>query len=224
MKITWLGQGGLYLEGAAAKVLIDPYLSDAVDRSNPKMKRRYAVDPAYLSIKPDIIVLTHDHLDHTDPDTLRHYFNRPVDVLASGCAWQHIRKIPGEHHAILFNRHTEWSCQNLHFTAVMAAHSDDCAIGVVIETEEKRLYITGDTLYHREVLHDAAALGKIDVLFLPINGVGNNMNVLDAARFCDIIKPHCAIPLHYGLYDDIDPANFTYGAVRVLTPYREIFI
>ena len=32
MKITWLGQAGLLLEGEGLSVMIDPYLSDSVEK------------------------------------------------------------------------------------------------------------------------------------------------------------------------------------------------
>ena len=73
MKITWLGQAGLMFETCGKTVIVDPYLSDSVERIEPQNYRRVAVDESFLSVKPDVIVLTHDHLDHTDPDTLWHY-------------------------------------------------------------------------------------------------------------------------------------------------------
>ena len=84
MKITWLGQAGLMFETNDKIIMIDPYLSDSVAKIEPKNKRRIAVDEAFLKIKPDIIVLTHNHLDHTDPETLAHYLdeNSSVCVLA----------------------------------------------------------------------------------------------------------------------------------------------
>ena len=67
------------------------------------------------------------------------------------------------------------------FTVVKAEHSDPVRIGVILESEGKRLCITGDTLYSTEVLVDLS--GEIDMVFLPMNGPGNNMNAADAVRF-----------------------------------------
>ena len=73
MKITWLGQAGLMFETCGKIIVVDPYLSDSVEKIEPHNKRRVPVDENFLKIQPDVIVLTHNHLDHTDPDTLRHY-------------------------------------------------------------------------------------------------------------------------------------------------------
>lgn len=221
MNITWLGQAGLYIETEKTRLLVDPYLSDSVGKKNPNMRRRYPPDTSFLHLKPDIILLTHNHIDHTDPETLPYYLQEPVECLASGNSWQTLREMEGKHHAILFNRHSEWSSRDMHFIAVYAEHSDSHAIGAVIETEGKRLYITGDTLYNRMIFDDVLPHGKMDLLFLPVNGVGNNMNLTDAARFCERIKPDCAIPMHYGMYDDLDPRDFTYSSRMILEPYKK---
>ena len=81
MKITWLGQAGLLFELEGKKIVVDPYLSDSVAAIEPKNKRRVPVDESFLKIKLDIIVLTHNHLDHTDMETLKHYINEDSKIL-----------------------------------------------------------------------------------------------------------------------------------------------
>lgn len=43
MKITWLGQAGLLFEKDNYKIMIDPYLSDSVEKINPQNYRRTKV-------------------------------------------------------------------------------------------------------------------------------------------------------------------------------------
>ena len=124
MKITWLGQAGLLFETDGKVILLDPYLSDSVERIEPHNRRRVPVDPRFLSLKPDLILLTHNHLDHTDPETLCHYLGEDsaVTVLASGNAWENIRRRFGgiQNNYVLFNRGTEWTEGSLRFRAVRA--------------------------------------------------------------------------------------------------------
>ncbi len=226
MKITWMGQAGLYIEADGKKIMIDPYLSDSVAKINPKNTRRVPVDKAFLKIVPDIIVCTHDHLDHNDPETLSHYLSsgdREITVLAPGTAWSSIRGLGGPHNYVCFERHSEWTEGAIRLIAVHAEHSAPKAIGVVIEAEGKRLYITGDTLYNTEIFADVLPLGKLDAVFLPINGVGNNMNMADAARFCEKLQPTTAVPLHWGLFDDLCGADWKYEPKRVPAFFKEIF-
>ena len=223
MKITWLGQAGLLFETNGAKVLVDPYLSDSCGEKNPKSHRRMPIDESFLKIKPDVIVLTHDHLDHTDEQTLVHYLTPEsnVTVLAAPTAWDHVRKMGGANNYVRFSVHTEWTHPSgLRFCAVKAEHSDPYSIGVIIEDGEKKYYITGDTLYNTEILR--ALPDDIDMVFLPINGKGNNMNSIDAARFAEATKARHAVPLHYGMFDDIDPHSFDCPARVIASVYSEI--
>lgn len=223
MKVTWLGQAGLMFETDNKIIMIDPYLSDSVEKAEPQNKRRVPVDESFLKIKPDIIVLTHNHLDHTDPDTLQHYITKKnaVLVLASSNAWQTVRSkfCEGKNTFVRFNRHTVWTEGNIRFTAVKAEHSDDAAIGCVIEAENKKYYITGDTLYNEEIFAELPE--DIDYVFLPVNGRGNNMNMSDAKDFCEQIGA-VAVPMHCGLFDSLDLNDFKYANKIVPEFYKEI--
>lgn len=222
MKITWLGQAGLMLESGEKIILIDPYLSDSVEKLNPLHFRRMPVDERFLHIKPDVIICTHNHLDHTDPDTLKYYLenDEQVVVLAPTAAWEEVRKFGGKHNYIRFNRHTEITIGDVRFRAVKAEHSDPHPIGVIIEAEGKCYYVTGDTLYNTEIFDDLPE--RIDMLFLPVNGVGNNMNMVDAKRFCERVKPGLAVPMHCGLFDNMDMNAFAYEPKFVPEIYKKV--
>ena len=222
MKITWLGQAGLMMETGGKIIFIDPYLSNSVAKINPLNFRRVPVEERFLHIKPDVIICTHNHLDHVDPETLKYYLEGEgsVTVLASATAWEEVRKFGGKHNYLRFNRHTEITLGDIRFIAVKAEHSDPHSIGVIIEAEGKRYYVTGDTLYNTEIFEDIP--GQIDMLFLPVNGVGNNMNMADAKRFCERIKPSVAVPIHCGLFDEIDMNEFGYEPKIVPRIYQEI--
>ena len=229
MKITWLGQAGLLIETEGLKIMVDPYLSDSVVKVNPKNYRRIPVDERFLDIKPDVLICTHNHLDHVDPETSPHYLCRggSVVVLAPEAAWNEIRRIVGsgsDHNFIKFNRGTQWTEGHVRFYSVRAEHSDPHPIGVVIEAEGKRLYITGDTLYNTEIFDDVLPLAPIDALFIPVNGVGNNMNMADACRFCEVVAPRVAVPLHWGLFDSLNGADWAYPSKVVPEFYKEIKI
>ena len=174
MIVRWIGQGGLLVKACGKTVMIDPYLSDYVGKQNPEKHRRAPVDEALLAMQPDVLVFTHDHIDHYDPETAPVYLERAQEmlVLAPGTCWQKARQFGGSHNYVLFDRGTQWTEGEIRFTAVPAVHSDAFAIGVIIEAEGKRIYVTGDTLYSEKIFAELPE--DIDVVFLPVNGVGNN--------------------------------------------------
>ena len=225
MSVTWLGQGGFLFDFDGVKVIVDPYLSDSVEKIQPHNKRRVKVDSKFLEIKPDIIVLTHNHLDHTDPDTLKYYLGEDtsVTVLASFNAWKNVREVFGgiNNNYVSFNRGAVWTEKGIRFEAVFAEHSDEYAIGVIIYYKNIVYYLTGDTLYSKKIFEDLP--NKIDYIFLPVNGKGNNMNMVDAKIFCENIGGF-AIPNHCGLFDDIDLNSFEYDRKIVPQIYKKLDI
>ena len=226
MKITWLGQAGLLFENETVRILVDPYLSDSVAKTMPQNARRIPVDERFLKIKPDVLLLTHDHLDHTDPETLAHYFTEdaPFVILASAAAWGRVRPMLKGQNPVYMTPGTVWTEKDITFYALPAAHSETTAIGFLIDDGEKTYYLTGDTLYHFDVIDAVRAIcpDGPDVVFLPINGVGNNMNMTDAADFADEIGAKTVVPLHFGLFDDLDPGAMQAENKIIPSPFRAI--
>ena len=222
MKITFLGQAGLLFQGENCTVMVDPYLSDSVAAIDPDKHRRIPIDPLFFDIRPDVLIFTHDHLDHFDPETVEIILGRHngITVLAPSSVWGKVRKMASGNNYVLFDRHTRWTEGGIRFEAVKAQHSDTYAIGVILTSEDKKYYITGDTLYSTEVLADLPK--DLDVVFLPVNGVGNNMNMIDAADFFRATGAKVAVPLHTGLFDDLDANNFPVENKVVPTYYKEI--
>lgn len=222
MKVTYLGQAGLLFERDNFKIMIDPYLSDSVEKINPKNYRRVPIDESFFKIKPDIMIFTHNHLDHYDPETVSHFIdkNSNITVLAPKSVWDEVRKIGGSNNYVLFNRHTEWTENGIRFIAVKAEHSDITPIGVIIDDGEREYYVTGDTLYNEEIFSDIPS--DIYALFLPANGVGNNMNMTDAARFAKRINAERTVPIHIGMFDELTADGFCCKNKVILEIYNEI--
>ena len=226
MKVTWLTQAGLYFKSDKISVIVDPYLSNSVGEIDPKKDRRIPADESYLDVEPDVILITHAHLDHLDPKTLSHYLaegRRCVTVLAPRLAYEQLCKLGGGHNYVLLEPHSVWSVNGVTFYSVRAAHSDASAAGFIIDDGEKTFYVSGDTVYNFDVIDDVLDLVEsgVDYAFLPINGVGNNMHARDAADFAYEIGAHTAIPVHYGLFDSIDPSDFDFEDSLILKPYVE---
>lgn len=223
MKITWIGQAGLLFEVGEKKIIIDPYLSNSVAKIQPQNYRRQPIDEGFLKIKADVIILTHNHADHTDKETLAHYLGEDssVLVLASCNAWNEVRKFGGlNNNYVMFNDGTVWTEEDITFKAVPAEHSDDYAIGVLITIDNKCYYITGDTLYNEKIF--TSLPDEIEAVFLPVNGKGNNMNYTDAKKFVERINAKYCIPIHIGMFDELTAENFYCKNKIVPEIYKEI--
>ena len=221
MNITWLGQAGLIFETVGFRIMVDPYLSDSVGEIDPEKHRRTPVDPRFFSVKPDVLIFTHDHLDHYDPETVRHFLSPSTDVLVLSprSVYEKVRKTGGKNRYVLFRPGSVWTEKSVRFTAVPAEHSDPEAIGVIIDDGEKKYYVTGDTLYNESIFPELPP--DIHAVFLPVNGVGNNMNMADAARFASKTGASVVCPVHIGLFDDLSADGFPCDRKVNLEIYRE---
>ena len=224
MKAEWLGQAGILISCGDKTVIIDPYLSNSVEKVEPKNFRRKPIDESLFDIAPDVLIFTHDHLDHYDPETAERYLSKDkrMTVLCPTSVWQKARACGNGHNYVQFNRYSEWTEGNLRFSAVKAEHSDAYAIGVIIEelSTKTKFYVTGDTLYNTEIFKDLP--DDIYAVFLPINGVGNNMNASDAARFAKATGAKRCVPIHFGMFDELDPKSFVCQGRVIPEIYKEI--
>ena len=276
MKITFLGQNGLLIESKNSTIIIDPYLSDSVEKIEPLNKRKQPIDERFLKVKPNVVVITHTHADHYDEETLDKILgangndeigivkenggsdgaeeNGEIDVVKekdeilgteNDCVFfsppsvffKAKARYPKCNH-IVFRSGTSVTIGGLTFRAVKAEHSDAEAIGVIISAEDKTLYITGDTLYSENVFESVFKAfenlpeAKINALFLPVNGRGNNMNARDAGRFAARINPDFVVPVHYGMFDELNglkianeiKTEFKNGDIIISEIYKEIKI
>ena len=222
MKVTFLGQAGLFFDFDGLRVMVDPYFSNSVGMLRPEKNRRQKSEMSFPEKKPDVLILTHDHLDHADPETLEILLKKHsgICVLAGRNAWETALQFGGDHNYVCFTPGCIWTEGSVSFEAVFAAHSDPEAIGVLIRYNGKVYYITGDTLRSRRVTESLGC--QPDVVFLPINGVGNNMNMADAAAFAKEISARKAVPLHFGMFDDLDPEGFVFENRVIPEIWKEI--
>jgi L-ascorbate metabolism protein UlaG (beta-lactamase superfamily) len=227
MKVTWLGQAGLLFESnEGVRVMVDPYLSNSVVKYEPENERRQKIDTRFLEKNPDIMIFTHDHLDHYDPETAPVYLerNEKMTVLCPCSVYKKARTYGTKHNYVQFDYGTVWNERGIKVTAVKAVHSEPYAIGVLIEetSSGKIFYATGDTLYNESIFSDIPK--GVYALFLPINGVGNNMNMQDASFFAKRVDAKYTVPVHFGMFDNLNPCDFKCENKVIPEIYKEIKI
>ena len=140
MTVTWLTQAGLLFDTGKMKILVDPYLSDSVGKMNPAKHRRIPVDERFFDVKPDVILVTHDHLDHLDPETLECFLadtTKSIAVMAPEAPFRQLVKYKNGHNYIRLSPHSVWSQGGITFYSVKAEHSDPTAVGFILDDGDK---------------------------------------------------------------------------------------
>jgi L-ascorbate metabolism protein UlaG (beta-lactamase superfamily) len=210
--VWWLGQGSFVFEGPrSGPLVIDPYLSDSCGNSGgPKRLNPIPVAPGDLTVAA--IFLTHDHQDHTDPETLPELCAANPDAPIYGPleSVEHLERL--EIHGPRVNRLERGQRVTLPGVTVHAVHAEhtDDSVGLIFDFEDgPTLYHTADTEYYEAIGEEAATLG-IDLMTICINGRWGNMGIPEAVKVTQTVGPAEVLPMHWGLFSEntADPQQF----------------
>lgn len=225
ISIRWLGQSGFYIRTAQAGIVVDAYLSTALEeltRDDPRCRHVRIYPPmarAEELCPVDVILCTHAHLDHYDRATVQALFQRnpravivapktmEAQLLRDGFPAQALR-LADVCHTI-----TEGAVR---IDSVPGKHNEfdnpdpECYpyLGYIITVGGYRLYHAGDTLLYPQ-LGDRLAPQQIDIAMLPINGYDqdriergfmSNMTCTEAADLACRIGAKLVIPCHYDMF------------------------
>lgn len=200
LAILWLGQAGFLIKDSEdTQLVIDPYLTDCVERlSGYKRLMMPVVSPEEL--KPDIYLCTHSHDDHLDVDAVPVILQNGRTVLLGPSSVMNLCRTLGIPSGQLIEVQENDVCEigNYKITVVYADHGtlEPDAVGFVVENGGITIYFTGDTSYCPEKM--AAAFAKRpDIIVLPINGEFGNMDAREAALAARDSKARVAVPSHF---------------------------
>ena len=219
----WLSGTGFVLKTpAGTQVYIDPYFSNCVSQIFGVQR---AVPPPVPveDARPDLVIATHWHEDHLDPEGLPILAQlTPTEFLCPPSCRSRLMGwlVPGNRVTAISEGQTH-TFRDVTITAVAARHLAGIpgwevpdAIGLLIETGGLRIYHTGDTEYDlrlRALAYDRKR--RIDVMMTVINGAGGNMNAHEAALLAWQLRPRVVIPMHHILWKD-----FSGGEQATLDP------
>jgi L-ascorbate metabolism protein UlaG (beta-lactamase superfamily) len=201
LTIRWIGHSTVQLKDSRGKIIyIDPF-SEVLKGDEAKA---------------DLIVSTHAHFDHFDPQAINRLLKPETEVVAKkGCNLGSLKTAKAREIEV----GQELEAQGVKVKAVPAYnvhrfrspgqpfHPQGFGMGAVLEVEGKKLYYAGDT----DSIPEMKALKReaIDVAFLPIGGT-YTMDVPEAAEAAQAISPKIVIPTHYSLLAETraDPEEF----------------
>lgn len=181
--ITFIGHASLMIEAGDRVIFTDP-LSTAAD---------YSVFP-----KADIILISHEHVDHLDKKALVQItVPKTKTILSRSC------KGLVENALVMINGETQtfgdFKIEAVPAYNIVNKQSDGVAYhpkgdgnGYVINYGGKRIYIAGDT----EHIPEMSNLKKIDIAFLPM-GLPYNMTYQMTADAARSFMPVILYPYHY---------------------------
>lgn len=227
-RVVWFGHSSFLIHIAGTNVLVDPVFSGGASPLE-FMVPRFQAPAATLDALPrvDVILITHDHYDHLDMKTIRHFSDTATLFITPLGVGSHLKGW-----GIDAARITEldwWQTADAHgvqFTATPAQHfsgrsgfrdNQSLWAGWAIKGGGRNLFYSGDSGYDTHFKEIGKRLGPFDIAFLE-NGQYNErweeVHMLPeqtAQAFIDV-RAKRLMPVHWGmfvlsLHDWFEPAR-----------------
>ncbi len=203
MHVEWFGQSAFALTAPEAAVFIDPFgdMSPAVERG---MRFEY---PPIEAAGIDLLLVTHEHLDHNGVEAI----GGEPSVLRSTAG--RLGSPIGEVLAVASEHDEQAGTQRGPNTIF------------VFELDGLRVAHFGDFGQSELRAEQAAAIGEVDLIFLPVGG-GPTIGAAGAMAIAERLSPRWVVPMHYrtARIDFLDSAEEFLGlASRVERPATSSF-
>lgn len=234
LRITWLGHSTLLIEIDGYRVLVDPVWTERASPFESQGPMRFHVAPLPLDQLPkiDAVVISHDHYDHLDHETVIALGDRvPLYAVPLGVG-AHL-----EHWGVPADRIEErdwWGeiiVGNLKLIATPARHASGRSLtfsdqdetlwsGWAIQGPEHRVYYSGDTAMFPELEEIGERLGPFDATMIETGAynplwVDVHMGPEQAVIAHDLVRGGLFIPVHWGTFD-LAVHNWTEPVERAL--------
>lgn len=176
---TWFRQSAIRYAGDGLTLYVDPWGTDPEEA------------PA------DLILITHAHDDHLQPDEIERLSSPDTKVVAPADVAKELSGdvtavAPGESHEVAGVRFETVPAYNVAEERLEMHPKANAWVGYVIELGGRRYYHAGDT----DAVPELESL-TADVAMVPIGGT-YTMDVPEAAGLVKAMRPQLAVPMHYG--------------------------
>lgn len=215
-KVIWFGHSSLLLNMEGKLVLIDPVFGAAAPLAFLKSRFQHPVVTAKDLPDIDYLLISHDHYDHLEMDTIKFYADKPVTFIVPLGVSSYLKGWGVDSDKII---ELDWWQQaelaGIVFTATPSQHFSGRRFGQghqtlwaswVIQSMHHNVFFSGDTGFHKEFKSIGEKLGPFDVAFIE-NGQYNAsweaihlMPEMGVEAF-NLLNAKKLFPIHWGMFD-----------------------
>lgn len=187
VELKWLGHSGFLIKNSKT-IYLDPYnIKDGLP-------------------KADIILITHDHYDHCSIADLQKVVQDGTRIVMPADCHSKVNKFDVLVKTEIIERGAELNLGDIKISVLPSYNinktfhpKEELGVGYLVKINDLLFYHAGDTDLIPELqnLTGYNQPGKKLIALLPVGG-RFTMSAEEAAEAAKIIKPHLAIPIHYG--------------------------
>ena len=217
VKAIWLGHSSLLLNMGGQIILLDPVFSKEASPV-PFVVRRFQPPVIKLTDLPpiDYIVISHDHYDHLDRDTIKYFRGKKVSFLVPLGVGSHLKGWGINKNKI---SELDWwediKMGDITFTATPAQHFSGRSFtnqnktlwaGWSIQKGSQKVFFSGDSGYDTHFKAIGDKFGPFDLVFLDsgqYNTLWREVHLLPhevPVAYKDL-KAKSLIPIHWGMFE-----------------------
>ena len=215
--LVWFGHSSYFLQVDGKRFLVDPVLSGNASPLKFTTRSfagsdRYTVDdiPAI-----DYLIITHDHWDHLDHDTVVKLIpkvGKVITGLGVGAHLEHwgyspsvISEMDWNDEILLEQGYTINSAPARHFSGRTFKRNTTLWSSFILTTPSSRLYIGGDSGYDNHFKAIGDKFGPFDLVILENGQYDKNWKYIhmqpeEVVRAAQDLKAKCLLPVHWSKF------------------------
>lgn len=215
LSVTWVGHATTLIQIDGVNILTDPIWSERCSPVSFIGPKRYTPPGIKIENLPriDIVILSHNHYDHTDLPTLKQLEEKFHPLVFTGIGNRKLLLAEGLKNVKEMDWWEEIKTNDLSITFTPTQHfsgrglfdRDETLWGsYLISGEKEKVYFGGDTGYYSHFREISERLGPIDVAILPIGATEPrwmmepvHVDPIQAVQAFVDLKAKYMVPMHY---------------------------